>query len=79
MSTKSDLNKSSWQLIYDRTFAEPLINSKNFIRFGMEKVCKSKGTNGVVKFTVARRFPPLNAKEAIGTIPDFVFNAGSPI
>jgi len=58
MSTRGDLNKSSWQLIYDRIFAEQLINSKVFNRYGMEKTIKSKGTSGEIKF---KKYPLFTA------------------
>lgn len=69
MSTRADLNQGTRQLVYDEYLARQLRNTKQFLRFGMEKSYKSKGSDGTLGF---KKYPRLSVADTAlteGTTP----------
>jgi len=68
-TTKSDVVQSSWQVIMDPYFSAQLRNNKQYNRFGMAKMYKSKGTSGVIKFKKYARLSVATTALTEGTTP----------
>lgn len=67
--SRANLGDFSWQVVYERMLAKPLTNMKQFLKFGLEKTIKSKGTNAQIKFRKFPNFAPATTPITEGVTP----------
>ena len=66
---RTNMNDFSWNVVFDKMLAKPLINMKQFLKFGKEVVVSSKGTNAVAKFRKFPNFAPATTPVDEGVTP----------